>query len=132
MWSLGQDVRHQQRSRNLDKPHRTIFDDLVGEALPDVDVLGSFASADDVVSLFVARGIVLVYRGGGFFCLNPRRSRRARRYRTSQPAADAEQYSAAAVESAVVFCHGAPHDLRLPHDRRLVVQHDHARRQSAG
>ncbi len=51
------------RSRNLDKPHRTILDDLVGELLPDVDLLGSFASADDVVASFDARGVVLVSRG---------------------------------------------------------------------
>ncbi len=35
----------------------------MGEVLPDVDVLGSFTSADDVVALFDARRVVLVYRG---------------------------------------------------------------------
>ncbi len=58
--------------RNLDEPHRTILYDFVGEVLPDVDVLqvGSFASADDVVAPFDARGVVLVYRGG-YLLLEP-------------------------------------------------------------
>ena len=45
--------------------HLTILDDLVGEVLPDVDVLqvGTFSSADDVVTPLDARGVVLVYRG---------------------------------------------------------------------
>ncbi len=42
----GQDVRHLLCGRNLDEQHRTILDDFVGEVLPDVDVLGSFTSAD--------------------------------------------------------------------------------------
>jgi hypothetical protein len=42
----------------------TSLDDLVGEVLPDVDVLDSFASADDVVAPFDARSVVLVYWGG--------------------------------------------------------------------
>ncbi len=52
------------RCRKLDKPHHTILNDLVGEVLPDVDVLGLFASADDVVAPFDAHCVVLVYRGG--------------------------------------------------------------------
>ena len=35
----------------------------MGEVLPDVDVLGTFPSADDVVTPLDARGVVLVYRG---------------------------------------------------------------------
>jgi hypothetical protein len=82
---------------------RTILDDFVDEVLPHVDVLGLFTSANDVVAPFNARGVVLAY-WGRLLLLNQRRSRRARRYRTSHQAADAEQYSASAVESAVVFC----------------------------
>ena len=63
MESLGQDVRHLSRGRDLDEPHLTILDDLVGEVLPDVDVLGTFPAADDVVTPLDARGVVLVYRG---------------------------------------------------------------------
>ena len=49
MWSLGQDVCHLSRGWDLDEPHLTILDDLVGDELPDVDVLGTFPPADDVV-----------------------------------------------------------------------------------
>ena len=63
----------------------------MGEVLPDVDVFGAFTSADDVVTVtpLNARGIVLVYRG---MLLLPESetSKSARRYSTSQPAADAE------------------------------------------
>ncbi len=64
--SLGQDVRHLLCGRNLDEQpqHRTILDDFVSEVLPDVDVLGSFPSANDVVAPFNAGGVVLIYRGG--------------------------------------------------------------------
>ncbi len=34
----------------------------MGEVLPDVDVLGTFPSADDVVTPLDACGVVLVYR----------------------------------------------------------------------
>ena len=51
-------------SRCLDEQHSTILDDFVVEVLPDVNMLGSFTSADDVVAPFDARGVVLVYRGG--------------------------------------------------------------------
>ena len=46
-----------------DEPHLTVLDDLVGEVLPDVNVLGTFTAADDVVTPLDARGVVLVYRG---------------------------------------------------------------------
>ena len=61
MESLGQDVRHLSRGRDLDEPHLTILDDLVGEVLPDVDVLGTFPSADDDVAPLDACSVVLVY-----------------------------------------------------------------------
>ena len=60
---LGQDVRHLSRGRDLDEPHLTVLDDLVGEVLPDDYVLGTFPAADDVVTPLDARGVVLVYRG---------------------------------------------------------------------
>ncbi len=34
----------------------------MGEVLPNVDVLGSFTSPDDVVTPFNTRGVVLVYQ----------------------------------------------------------------------
>ena len=61
MQSLGQDIGHLGRRRNLDQPHLTILNDFVGEVLPDVDVLGTFPSSNDVVTPFDARGVVLVY-----------------------------------------------------------------------
>jgi hypothetical protein len=85
-------------SWNLDQLHHTILDDFVGEVwtsdvnvLSDVYVLGASTSADEVVAPFNARSVIFVYRGRLLLLkLNPRRSRRARRYRTSQQAADAE------------------------------------------
>ncbi len=41
----------------------TNLDDVVGEVLPNVNALGPFASADDVVTPLNARGVVLVDRG---------------------------------------------------------------------
>ena len=86
MQSLGQDIGHLGRRRNLDQPHLTILNDFVGEVLPDVDVLGTFPSADDVVTPLDARGVVLVY----WSRLLLRRCRRSLRYKTSLPASDAE------------------------------------------
>ena len=89
MESLDQDVRHLSRGRDLDEPHLTILDDLVGEVLPDVDVLGTFPAADDVLPHSM-HAVLSSYTGVGFFCANPRRCRSALRYKTSQPAIDAE------------------------------------------
>ena len=96
-----------ERSRHPDQQHLSILDDLVGEVLPDVNVLGALTAADDVGAPFDTRRVVLVDRGR---LLLPETesvhnfSTSALRYKTSQPAADAEYYSASAVESAVVFC----------------------------
>ena len=38
----------------------------MGEVLPDVNVLGSFTAADDVVAPFNTRRVVLVYDWGRF------------------------------------------------------------------
>ena len=46
------------------EPHSTILNDFVGEVLPNVDVLGSFSYAYDVVAPFNARDVVLVDRDG--------------------------------------------------------------------
>jgi hypothetical protein len=45
-------------------PHIAILDDFVGEVLPDVNVLGSLSSTDDVVSPLDARRVVLVHGQG--------------------------------------------------------------------
>jgi hypothetical protein len=87
----------------LDEPHRAILNDFVGEVLPNVDMLGLFPSADDVVAPFDARGVVLVYLGG-LLLLESETVQRSPEVQNPQPAADAEKYSAPAVESAVVFC----------------------------
>ena len=53
-WSAG----------NLAQPQLTVLDDFVGEVLPDVDVLGTFPSADDVVTpLNARRGVFVSGRG---------------------------------------------------------------------
>ena len=59
----GQDVCHLSRGWDLDQPHLTVLDDFVDEVLPEIDVLGTFPSADDAVTPRDARCVVLVYRG---------------------------------------------------------------------
>ena len=49
--------------RILAHKHLAILNDLVCEVLPNVDVLGSLTAADDVVTPFNTRRVVLVYRG---------------------------------------------------------------------
>ena len=60
---LGQDVRQLRRSRDADKLHVAILDDLMGEVFPDVNVLGALPAADDIVPPFDTCRIVLVHRG---------------------------------------------------------------------
>ena len=74
---LGKDIGQPVLRRHLDEPHLAVLDHLVGEVLPDVDVLGSLTAADDVVAPFNTRRVVLVDRSRtsvGFFC--PKLSRR--------------------------------------------------------
>ena len=59
---LGQDVRQLRRSRDADKLHVAILDDLMGEVFPDVNVLGALPAADDIVPPFDTRCVVLVHR----------------------------------------------------------------------
>ncbi len=69
--------------------HLAILDELVGEVLPDVNVLGALPSTDDVDFPLDARLVVLVH-----WCRSllgePSWSRSLRRYSTSLPAVDAE------------------------------------------
>ena len=60
---LGQDIRQLRRSRDADKLHVAILDDLMGKVFPDVNVLGSLAAADDIVPPFDTCSVVLVYWG---------------------------------------------------------------------
>ncbi len=62
MESLGQDVRELARGRNPDQAHVSILDCFVGEVLADIDVLGKFATADDIVASFNAGVVVLEHR----------------------------------------------------------------------
>ncbi len=48
--SLGKDICQLGRRRNLDQAHLTILDDFLGKALPDVYVLSTFLSPEDVVT----------------------------------------------------------------------------------
>ena len=74
---LGQDVRQLRRSRDADKLHVAILDDLMGEVFPDVNVLGALPAADDIVPPFDTCRIVLVHRGW-LRLRKPMRSRRLR------------------------------------------------------
>jgi hypothetical protein len=46
--ALGEDIRQLGRRSDLNEPHLAILDYLVGEVLPDVNVLGSLTSANEV------------------------------------------------------------------------------------
>ncbi len=64
---LGQDIRQLGRCRNANEHHchLAILDHFVRKVFPDVDVLGTLPSADDVVPPLDARGVVLVHRSRG-------------------------------------------------------------------
>ena len=62
---LGEDVGELEGRVDLDEPHLLPLDHFMGEVLADVDVLGTLASADHVVSPLDARRVVLVHRGVG-------------------------------------------------------------------
>ncbi len=83
------------------------MEDFMREGLPNVDVLGTFPSPDDIVTPLDARmvldraprerlsvaavlAVLSSYTGVGFFCAKPRRCTSARGHKTSQPAIDAE------------------------------------------
>ena len=86
MQLLGQYTRQLWRRRSL---HIAILDNCMSKVFPYVDVLGTFPAADDVVSPFDARGVVLVYRGR-LLLRESETVKSALRYKTSQPAIDAE------------------------------------------
>ncbi len=62
--ALGEDIRELGRRGDSDEQHLAILNNFVGEVLPDVDVLGSLPSADDVVTPLDARRVVFVDRRG--------------------------------------------------------------------
>ena len=86
--ALRKDISQLVLRLHLDQPHFSILDDLMGEMPTDVNVLGPLTAANDVVTPFNTRRVVLI--GVGFFCPKPSRRRSALRYKTSQPAADPE------------------------------------------
>ena len=61
----------------------------MGEVLTDVNVLGSLMASDDVVTPFNTRRVVLV-EWGRFLLYEAESAQKCQRYKTSQPAADAE------------------------------------------
>ena len=60
---LGHDIRQLRPSRDADKLHVAILDDLMGKVFPDVNVLGALPAADDIVPPFDTCRVVLVHRG---------------------------------------------------------------------
>ena len=56
--TLGEHIRELFLSRNSNQPKLTTLDYFMGEVLPNVDVLGPSASANDVVALFNTRIVV--------------------------------------------------------------------------
>ena len=61
---LGQDVRQLGRSRDADKLHVAILNDLMGKVFSDVNVLGTLPAADDIVPPFDTCSVVLVHHTG--------------------------------------------------------------------
>jgi hypothetical protein len=76
---LGEDVGMLTGDVDLDEPNLLVPDHFMGEVLTDIDVLGTLASADHVVSPLDARRVVLVHRRDGLLgeALWPSRSRRS-------------------------------------------------------
>ena len=66
--ALGEDIRELGRRGDADavgtRQHLAILNDLVGEVLPNDDVLGSLPSADDVVTPLDTIRVVFVDRRG--------------------------------------------------------------------
>ena len=60
MQALGKDIRELGRRGDADEQHLAILNNLMGEVLPNVDVLDSLPSADDVVTPLDARRVVFV------------------------------------------------------------------------
>jgi hypothetical protein len=60
--TLGEDVGELICGRNSNKPEMTILNRFMCEVLPNVDVLGPFASAEDVVAPFDTRVVVFESR----------------------------------------------------------------------
>ncbi len=62
---LVQDVRQLVGRGDSDQFHGAILDHFVGEVLPNVNVLGTLPSTDDVASPLEACSVVLVHRKSG-------------------------------------------------------------------
>ena len=62
---LGQNIRQLEGGSDVDQLHVAILDHFMREVLPNVDMLGSLPTADDVVTPLDARGVVLEYRSRG-------------------------------------------------------------------
>ena len=56
---LGEDIRELIRGRHCEELEVSILNSLMREMLPDVDVLSTLASTDDVVAPFNARRVIL-------------------------------------------------------------------------
>ena len=59
---LGHDICQLQHGRDLLQDEVSILDGLVSKVLADINLLGSLAAADNIVSLFNACCVVLVHR----------------------------------------------------------------------
>ena len=94
-----------------------LLDHLVGEVLPNVDVLGSLTAADDVIAPFNTRSVVLVDRGR--FPLPESKS--------AQKVPEVHDLTVHSRCRVVLRLRSRERrrllHLRLPHNRRLVVQH---------
>ena len=62
--ALGEDSRELGCRGDANEQHLAILNDLESEVLPDVNVLGSLPSANDVVAQLNARHVVFVDRRG--------------------------------------------------------------------
>jgi hypothetical protein len=102
--ALREGIRELGRRGDLHAPHLAVPDDLVREVLPDVDMLGSLRSANDVVSPLDARRVLLKHLRGDLVSEAEPLEGVSEIQGVHACPADAEQYSATAVERAVVLC----------------------------
>ena len=85
---LDQYIRQLAGRSDSDQPHLAILDDFVGEVLPDVNVLSTLSSTDDVVS-YSMHAVLSSYTRVGLVWAKPMFSKRLRRYKTSVASVEA-------------------------------------------
>jgi hypothetical protein len=66
MKSLGEDVCELLRGVDSNQAQVSVLDRLMGEVLPNVNVLGTLSASDDIITALNASVVVLIDRSPGF------------------------------------------------------------------